>query len=268
MQDVLNFVRKCAIPHYAETVLYTVCLGGYDKPNMPNISREIPCYFISDRKVEDLSERWQQVVIDNLPSDTQRSQRYLKTLSTYLFPNAHRSIYCDAAVHFQADISPLVNRFKHHDFVALRHQTRECIYDEARACIYQNKDSTDSINNQMSRYLKEGYPANYGCYATPFLIRNHKSETVKNTCKIWAEEIFHGSKRDQLSLPYAAWKAEIEIKALPINPFFNPYIISMPHAGVSLTEKAKRKVAVNLYLLGLYKRNESSELVDLLKATQ
>lgn len=67
----------------------------------------------------------------------------------------------------------------------------------------------------MHRYREVGFPEQYGLFETGIMIRNNRSRRLKGMCRIWANELVIGSKRDQLSLNYSIWKSgnNIRIKA-------------------------------------------------------
>ena len=92
--------------------------------------------------------------------------------------------------------------------------TRSCVYDEARFIKWAGdnhprksyKDNIDTILSQMERYQKEGYPSNNGLARTSMIFRRHNNPQVIKTMERWWEEMKYGSRRDQLSFNYSAWK--------------------------------------------------------------
>ena len=86
------------------------------------------------------------------------------------------------------------------------HPARNCIYDEANACIRMNKDSSESIKKQVERYKNEGYPKHIGLVETGIILRKHNEEICKCIDDMWATELLLNSHRDQLSFNYICWK--------------------------------------------------------------
>ena len=95
---------------------------------------------------------------------------------------------------------------------------RKCIYEEARFIKWLGdnnpkknyKDDMNTIQSQIERYIGEGYPKNNGLARTTVIFRNHnKDDIVKHSEDCW-EEIKYGSKRDQLSFNYVAWKNNLK----------------------------------------------------------
>ena len=54
--------------------------------------------------------------------------------------------------------------------------------------------------------MKINYPKNNGLWANGVLIRKHNDPDIIKMNEMWWQEIQNGSRRDQLSAPYVAWK--------------------------------------------------------------
>jgi len=111
------------------------------------------------------------------------------------------------------------------DLLIARHPKRNCIYDEAIAVLKYQLDTVKNVIPHMERYMREGFPRHQGLYGTRMMIKNNKSKNLRRVCEIWAKEYLNGSRRDQLSLNYAIWKAkkegvEIKIKELDFNQLY------------------------------------------------
>ena len=97
---------------------------------------------------------------------------------------------------------------------------RSCVYDEAKFIKWAGdnhprksyKDNINVILSQMERYYKEGYPANNGLARTSVVFRKHNDPQVIKTMERWWEEMKYGSRRDQLSFNYSAWKNNLSFK--------------------------------------------------------
>ena len=93
---------------------------------------------------------------------------------------------------------------------------RKCIYEEAKFIKWLGdnhprkhyKDDLNVINSQVERYRNDGYPENNGQARNTILIRRHNSDII-DTMEDWWKEVKYGSKRDQLSFPYVAWKNKL-----------------------------------------------------------
>jgi hypothetical protein len=105
---------------------------------------------------------------------------------------------------------------------------RDCVYQEAEACIKRRKDRPDVIEAQMARYRAEGYPEHGGLVETSVVVRTF-GETVRRFNAAWWREICSGSRRDQLSFNYVAWKLDLNYSLLPGSRVSNPFATWRPH---------------------------------------
>ena len=104
--------------------------------------------------------------------------------------------------------------YDYFDLAICTHPSRTCIYDEALACKQIQKDHPEVIDRHISRYQQDNFPKKIGLYSTGMMIRRNHSVALRHMCAIWGNELRKGSRRDQLSLNYAIWKAT---KPLRIN---------------------------------------------------
>ena len=81
------------------------------------------------------------------------------------------------------------------------------------------------MHNQVSKYLKEGYPQNNGLATNPILLRKHNDINVIKTMEDWWLEIKHNSRRDQLSFNYIAWKNNFNFEYLKGDSRKNEYFL-------------------------------------------
>lgn len=92
---------------------------------------------------------------------------------------------------------------------------RDCIYDEAGVCIKLNKDNVDTITQQINRYSADGYPKHNGLVCGGIIVRKHNDLRTIKVMEDWWNEIKRGSKRDQLSFNYVAWKHNFKFEYIP-----------------------------------------------------
>ena len=108
---------------------------------------------------------------------------------------------------------------------------RDCIYQEYNAIIQLGqhsgnyKDNPAIMHNQISRYLKEGYPKNNGLATNPILLRKHNDSNVVKTMESWWTEIKYNSRRDQLSFNYVTWKNNFKFSYLEGDSRKNEYFL-------------------------------------------
>lgn len=193
-------------------IVYTCLIGNYDKLNVPGyIPPDWEAHCISDRV--HITAGWKHSILDTkyrLPCDT-RTARQVKVLSHIFFPDADVTLYIDANVQVLCDINNLLafvtNDGK--DIGTYKHDIRRCLYMEAQAIKRLKKDSPELVDAQVLRYRKENYPANNGLICSGVLLRKH-TDAVKQLNEAWWQELCNGSRRDQLSFPYVAWKLGIK----------------------------------------------------------
>lgn len=119
-------------------------------------------------------------------------------------PDYKQSIWVDASFQQIGDLDDFLS-LSEKDFVAIKHPFKSCLYAEAAACVFQNKDNINTINRQVKKYIGEGYPKNNGLLMGGILLRKNKNSVSKLNNKWW-KEINSGSIRDQISLPYVCWR--------------------------------------------------------------
>lgn len=78
------------------------------------------------------------------------------------------------------------------------------------------KGDKDKIVEQLSGYMEDGMPRNYGLISGGFLVRDHNNSIADKVMNEWYEEFLKGEKRDQLSFPYVAWKNGIAMEQLTL----------------------------------------------------
>jgi len=92
----------------------------------------------------------------------------------------------------------------------MKHDLRDCMYDELQACIDLRKDSAEKMTAQVNKYKKEDYPHHNGLVMTGCMVRSHHDPLVIETMEAWWKEVKQNSFRDQLSFNYSAWKTGIQ----------------------------------------------------------
>lgn len=253
VEEVKNFVHGYAVNSKAETVVYSALFGSYDA--CPTIKAEPGFEYImfTDRPV-DVPKPWKTVRVELKDFCPQRANRYFKTLSHILFPNAKRSLYFDASFSLVSPLLTFVQEFGHADFALFAHPERDDIEQEANACIEQNKDSSRVIRDQLGKYRRDGLEAPSSCFSGGVLLRSHSSTIVSKVNLSWCEEIVLHSVRDQISLPYVFWKNDFLPYVIPGNIFYNRFLVPRPHAQAPSLQRFKRFVALYLFRTGLYRR--------------
>jgi hypothetical protein len=136
----------------------------------------------------------------------------------HLYVDTDISIWLDANISLNVSPEELVKLWLGDDDIAVcKHFERTCIYEEGEVCKTYQLDDPRLIDEQMSRYKKNGYPENNGLAECGVIIRRHTPQINRLNEKWWAE-ICRGSSRDQLSFAYCF----PEYKAIEANARYNP----------------------------------------------
>ena len=208
-------------------VLYTALFGDPNRFKIPDITiPDIDRFFFTDLNIA--SGIGQQIPLkgdkfkkndfyqvrkmklDHLPAIMR--QRFTKIcIPDEIFNNYEYSVYIDCKRPKKADFEYLMSCLESgSDFLARRHLKRDCAYEESKFCIWKMKDDEITIRRQMAFYKKEKFPTHNGLYATFLLFRRH-TEKMKWFSQFWWQQLEKYSVRDQISLPYVAWKHNMKV---------------------------------------------------------
>lgn len=196
-------------------VIYTAITGGYETLRNPDyIDPDFTYICFSDEPFwSKLTNNtvWKICKTPKSSLDTTRKARQLKTqphifLDKYAFDY---SVWIDGNINVTGDITKLIRSLGDFTLAGFKHYMRDCLYDEADACIQGNKDDPAIITSQINQYRSERFPPHEGLLETNVLIRKHNDPDINNLMNIWWDQIRTYSKRDQLSFTYACWKQGI-----------------------------------------------------------
>lgn len=208
--------------------VYTAIFGGKDTPvSSPHEEGVDRLCFTDDHSVK--SAHFE--VIRAAARDPVRSARHFKILPQFHFPRYRNTIWVDGNIEFTTPrLKNLLDRFlSDADLAVFRHPWRNCIYEEAEACIALNKDDSRVIRLQVQRYREEGYPANNGLVASGVLLRRHGARALEEFSEAWWQEVSGNSARDQLSFNYVAWRLGFKYRIIDEDIFANDWAVVKPH---------------------------------------
>lgn len=176
-------------------------------------------------------EGWDVRPIPEWSSDPDRAPRRharaVKVLTSLLVPGYDAYVWHDGTHEVLADPHEMVRRFLEESavpFATFAHKERSCVYEEAKAVLGVKLDSKDNVARQMRDYRGAGYPSGHGLLETPVVLRKACAETTAVELAWW-EQICRYSSRDQLSLPFVAWRLGIGIGLMgPGNAFDNDLV--------------------------------------------
>lgn len=212
-------------------VVYSANIGGYDRVAPISSADTRNLLFTTEPEVP---EGWERVDVED-PGDIDariRLARNLKSCPHRALPCHVMSIWIDGNMRWTASPASMTIHLDAQEIATFRYPAtygpRDCLYDEAAACIRRRKDDPAIIRAQMRRYESNGYPAHNGLVETSLVARLN-SARVSAFNELWWEEIRSGSRRDQLSFNYVAWKSAMAYAVLPGSRIANPFAEWRPH---------------------------------------
>lgn len=172
------------------------------------------CRFVCFTDREDLkSDRW-EIVRQTHPSTPRRANRCVKTtLHRYV---AGPTLYVDADYQVIADPHEIVGRsLEQSCWAATLHPQRDCLFEEAAFCSRRKRlESKRPLAFQLRRYRQSGMPEHFGLWAGGILARRGDADSERFG-EAWWDQIKRGSERDQVSLPYVAWRLGLMPGVIP-----------------------------------------------------
>lgn len=192
--------------------IYTAIIGDYEAPRDPIFMDEgIDYILFTDKRTE--SSKWKVRYVAHSGLTCRKSARAIKIRSHEYLPEYDLTIWVDANFCQKISLRPLIEKIKK-NVTLLKHPKKNCIYEEAKACIELKLDYSDIINRQVEHYISEGYPSKNGLCATGFIIRKNTPHVAQMN-EDWWYEVLGKSGRDQLSFNYVAWVNEVDFDTIP-----------------------------------------------------
>lgn len=192
--------------------LYTAIFGRVSRFIVPRISDEaIDKFCFTNMKVESHFYKVKFLRLRGIKPSIMKQRRAKICIPDEIFQNYEYSIYVDCKRPYSLNLEYLLGCMEQgSDFLTRRHNRRSCVYDEGEFCILKKKDREEVIRRQLDFYRSEGYPAHNGLHASGFLLRRH-TDKMKEFLELWWGQVKKYSHRDQISLPYIAWKFGMKI---------------------------------------------------------
>jgi len=213
--------------------VFQAIVGNYDQLRVPEVLDSAFDYFVFADRPQPSYGVFETRPMPYGNGDATRVARYVKTHPHILLTDHDIAVWVDANIMVRHDLAPYIERLLASDSPVggLRHSDRDCVYDEAEACIKARKDDPARIKAQIERYEKEGMPRKYGMIETGLVIWNLRHPAAEKILDAWWQEIETGSRRDQLSLGYVMWRHQE--KWLLLDPEmtlrFHPGLPVLPH---------------------------------------
>ena len=234
-------------------VVYTAIFGDYDELEPP-LFNDVDHICFTDQRLLKVPG-WQIRQVQELPAgssqdDHVRLSRRLKLLPQKCLPEYQIWIWQDANLQIKRHPTDLVAEYlKCTDLATFQHDRRGCIYQEAIACVAGAKDSTDKIYRQVRRYEGERYPSGNGLIWSAMVIRRN-TPAVRAFNEVWWAELAKGSRRDQLSFNYVAWRTGLRYATVPHEVVFRkPHKHQSQQTPVFRVKRASREADLTVLLL-------------------
>ena len=224
----------------SKRIVYTSVFGGYDKIT------------------EQSSDGWDWKCFSeknslSLYGDNNRNAKRFKVLPHRHLQNYEYSIFIDGNMSVKGNLDDLIEKYLSDSNVAFfshknnKLDSRDCAYKEAQTILdlgaknmkltpgrgmYNYKDNPKIIVNQLDKYAKLNYPQNNGLITGMVILRRHNEKDCVQTMEDWWKEIKYGSKRDQLSFNYCAWKNNLKFNYMDGDSRDNEYFYRSTNAHI------------------------------------
>lgn len=215
-------------------VVYTAIIGDYDDLKNPVVVEPNVHYVCYTDQLNLKSDIWEIRYVDEVPeSERALCVRKFKMLPHKLFPEYETSIWIDASLKIIGNLTELIKKYQtHSNFLMMPHNERICAYEEAFANVVGCLAPKSVITAQISRYLREDFPEDYGLMVGGFLVRNHSDKKIIQAMEDWYREVSFNSSRDQVSLPYAIWKNKLQYDLCDLCIFNNSWMTRIGHKHI------------------------------------
>lgn len=204
--------------------VYTCITGGYDAVVEPLfIPDNCDYYAVTDFQIP-LSSKWKRIDISSVEipkSDRTKigsspvlMNRYFKMKPHVLFPKYKFSIYVDGNIRICTDMTEYINRLSSTGIGTFKHAQRQCIYEEAEACVAMGKETRENIDKHIAHLRESGMPKDYGMAQCSIIARQHNLDSCKILMDEWWDEFVYFAKRDQLSFPLVMFRNNIAMEMI------------------------------------------------------
>lgn len=197
--------------------------GGYDIPTPP-VPQDVECdwVLVSDRDYD--CHPW-KVVVEPRPQLHPRLAAKVAKCRPDLYTGADIVVWVDAsfAIISAGFVSWAVSHLEHGDVAQIPHPQRRRISDEARVSATLPKYRGLPVVEQVDTYLSEGYPDDWGLWATGLIAYRGKSQFGD----AWLREQLRWTYQDQLS--EAPVLHQLGIRPVDMQP---AVLFGHPHFGL------------------------------------
>lgn len=210
-KPVRSAEEKAAAPGFTNPerkpiAVVSAVYGAFDRvlPVDPAWTKDSDFFLFTDQVFPHL-ECWNSVDCEYENADTRRVARYVKTHLPSLFAHYEWVLWVDGNVLLCANPKHVVDYYadRQLDFVSFEHPLRSSVVAEAASCHFWAKDDTASLARDLAQKYNGGEVKDDILFETMVCLAKPGDAQVKATYEKWWSLIVQGSKRDQLSLPFA-----------------------------------------------------------------
>jgi len=188
--------------------------------------------------------KWEVRTFESDGLDPTRASRAPKILPHRYLAEFDYSIYLDGNAYFLRDPNALVQAVEAPRFGVGLHRFRDTIFQEMDECVRLGIAPADAIERQREAYLGDGCPANLTLFENNLLLRAHNDPDVVRLDELWWEQLNTHAARDQLGLPYAAWKLGNDVTTFPVELKYSHFATKAHYRSfwTRLTRSVRRRL--------------------------
>ncbi|MEA2019484.1 MAG: glycosyltransferase, partial [Campylobacterota bacterium] len=253
-------------------VVFTAIFGNYDNlknPEYVNSDWDYVCY-TDNKNIK--SDIYTIKYVEPVFSESVRNARMIKVLPHLFLIGYEYTLWIDGSVRLRGhNIKNLIKEMKlKNNYIFIHeHIKRDCIYDEAMACLLIGKDKEQDILKQMKYYFRNGFPDKNGLVESAQILREHNNSKTIKLNETWWKVLNDYSFRDQLSFNYAIWKENLSYGRMQGVQWQDKYFKMLKHNGasdsVSLSKLPKTSIIIFLESNNLKELEKS--MLNILKKT-
>jgi hypothetical protein len=197
-----------------KVAIYTSIMGNFDslkpQPVFPGV--DYLCFTdlqINTPQISDLG--WNIIPMRRQDENPRIAAKRAKiTAHRMLDPNYDVSIWIDGSITIIAAdfVERCLQGLSKWGIACMNHPVGRCIYQEAKGCADMEKYRSQRIIEQAMHYKMLGYPGDNGLAACGIIVRDMKSQIVKQIGDAWMYENLIWTYQDQISFPFVLWRAK------------------------------------------------------------
>lgn len=244
---VLARYQQLSAHEHAEVAFVTASAGRYDTPKWHEHLVPTADYLLFSDTVQ-THPLYDVRPFPYFNIDPTRMARFIKTHPSIVAPGYKIVVWVDGNIVIRGDLREEIESFMQSGRAigAIAHPLRSSIYDEAEACRALAKDEPKLIERQLARYRAHGFRSQFLIESNLMMYRLDHPQ-LADALTHWWGEIEQGSRRDQLSLPFAIeqsgteWhritEADVSVRNHPKfaivdhEPFQDPVWLDTQHMG-------------------------------------